>query len=117
DVTGLKKYYRDDGTYDGPTFVHSQNFIPSVRKARKAGVLAPLGFAKGGSTKVTSRMTEDALADLQALRPYVGYRGRRAAKNNDRAAAADVPYGVARGVLASIPGFVGDMEGLGRTLY
>ena len=63
-------------------------------------------MADGGSV-------DDAVAELPA---FVGYRGRRKERNNDREGAKEVPLQALRGLVAGTLGFGGDIEGLLRTV-
>lgn len=77
-------------------------------------------YAKGG--KVQGPLTTCSCGDhkyaeggeVEDLGPYIGYRGRRQERNNDREGAKEMPLQALRGALTGTLGFGGDMEKLAR---
>ena len=70
-----------------------------------------LNKAKGGAV----HMAEGGKVD----KPYIGYRraGRRPESQQDRAASANIPVAVARGLVSGTLGMPGDLESLARIPY
>ena len=72
------------------------------------------GFAPAGDGKA------DSYADGGKVdKPYIGYRraGRRPESQQDRAASANIPVAVARGLVSGTLGMPGDLESLARLPY
>jgi hypothetical protein len=109
------EYYRQRGDSAMPApIAANQSYLPgfipqTMQLYAKGGSVQPLdcacghtGYAEGGS--------------VEEERPFVGYRGRRQERNNDREGAKEVPLQAARGIVSGTLGFGGDIEGLMRQI-